>query len=64
MIRTLLVRTRMILFLLALQASSVLNLGAQTAPQTPSSDDEIQSHFAAAQKAQRDKDFAAAEREY
>jgi tetratricopeptide (TPR) repeat protein len=64
MIRVLLVRMRMIFFLLALPASSVLNLSAQTAPQPPSSDQEIQSHFAAAQKAQRDKDFATAEREY
>lgn len=64
MIGLLLVRMRMILFLLALPAVSSSNLGAQTAPQPPSSDEQIQSHFAAAQQAQRDKDFATAEREY
>jgi tetratricopeptide (TPR) repeat protein len=41
-----------------------LNLTAQTVPQQPASESEIQSHFAAAQQAQRRKDYATAEKEY
>lgn len=49
---------------LAMLAVSALNLAAQTAPQQPASEAEIQSHFAAAQRAQRQKDYATAEKEY
>ena len=49
---------------LAALAAAALNLAAQTAPQKPTSDAEIQSHFAAAQQAQRQKDYATAEKEY
>ena len=49
---------------LAVLAVSALNLAAQTAPQQPASEAEIQSHFAAAQQAQRRKDYATAEQEY
>jgi tetratricopeptide (TPR) repeat protein len=45
-------------------AVSALNLAAQTTTQKPDSDAEIQSHFAAAQQAQRQKDYATAEKEY
>jgi len=45
-------------------AAAALNLSAQTAPPQPASDAEIQSHFAAAQQAQRQKDYATAEKEY
>jgi tetratricopeptide (TPR) repeat protein len=55
--------TPRVLALLAL-AVTALNLAAQTAPQQPASDTEIQSHFAAAQQAQRQKDYATAEKEY
>jgi tetratricopeptide (TPR) repeat protein len=52
--------------LLALVALAVagLNLAAQTTTKNPASDPEIQSHFSAAQQAQRQKDYATAEREY
>src|SRR3984957_5706720 len=52
--------------LLALVALAVaaLNVAAQTTTQKPDSDAEIQSHFAAAQQAQRQKDYATAEKEY
>jgi len=49
---------------LASLASSALTLSAQTASQQPPSEARIQSHFAAAQQAQRQKDYATAEREY
>jgi tetratricopeptide (TPR) repeat protein len=49
---------------LAALAAAAANLAAQTVPQQPASDAEIQSHFAAAQQAQRQKDYAAAEKEY
>jgi tetratricopeptide (TPR) repeat protein len=49
---------------LAVLAAAAFNLTAQTAPQQPASDAEIQSHFAAAQQAQRQKDYATAEKEY
>jgi tetratricopeptide (TPR) repeat protein len=45
-------------------AAAALNLAAQTVPQQPASDAEMQSHFAAAQQAQRQKDYATAEKEY
>lgn len=58
--------TRFALRLLALTAlaAAALNVTAQTAPQQQASDAEIQSHFAAAQQAQRQKDYASAEKEY
>lgn len=58
--------TKFALRLLALVAVAVsaLNLAAQTTTQKPDSDAEIQSHFAAAQQAQRQKDYATAEKEY
>jgi len=58
--------TKFALRSLALVALAVaaLNLAAQTTTQKPASDAEIQSHFAAAQQAQRQKDYATAEKEY
>ena len=50
--------------MLAALAAPALNLAAQTTTQKPDSDAEIQSHFAAAQQAQRQKDYATAEKEY
>ncbi len=41
-----------------------LLLAAQAVPLRPNRDSELDSHFAAAQQAQRDKDYATAEREY
>src|SRR6202030_2937744 len=57
--------TKFALRLLALVALALaaLNLAAQTTTQKPASDAEIQSHFAAAQQAQRQKDYATAETE-
>src|SRR6202045_3050667 len=52
------------LFALVALALAALNLAAQTTTQKPASDAEIQSHFAAAQQAQRQKDYATAEKEY
>jgi tetratricopeptide (TPR) repeat protein len=49
---------------LASLAAAALNLTAQTTTQKSASDAEIQSHFAAAQQAQRQKDYATAEKEY
>ena len=45
-------------------AVAALNPAAQTTTQKPDSDAAIQSHFAAAQQAQRQKDYATAEKEY
>src|SRR6202051_717842 len=45
-------------------AAAAFNVAAQTTTQKPASDAEIQSHFAAAQQAQRQKDYATAEQEY
>ena len=58
--------TKFALRLLALVALAVaaLNLAAQTTTQKPDSNAEIQPHFAAAQQAQRQKDYATAEKEY
>jgi tetratricopeptide (TPR) repeat protein len=58
--------TKFALRFLALVALAVaaLNLAAQTTTQKPDSDAGIQSHFAAAQQAQRRKDYATAEKEY
>lgn len=52
------------LLVLASLAATALNLAAQTAPKQPAPDAEIQSHFAAAQQAQRQNDYATAEKEY
>jgi tetratricopeptide (TPR) repeat protein len=49
---------------LASLATAVASLAAQTAPQQPASNAEMQSHFAAAQQAQRQNDYATAEKEY
>ena len=57
-------RIRISLLLLAVAATPALKLRGQDAPRRPAPDSEIQSHFAAAQQAQRDKDYATAEREY
>jgi tetratricopeptide (TPR) repeat protein len=52
------------ILVLASLAAADLILAAQAAPQQPASDVEIQSHFAAAQQAQRQNDYATAEKEY
>jgi tetratricopeptide (TPR) repeat protein len=57
-------RFRILLLLLALPAAVALKLAGQTAPLHSARDSAIESHFAAAQQAQRDKDYATAEREY
>jgi tetratricopeptide (TPR) repeat protein len=49
---------------LPLAALAVANLTAQTVPHQASSNAEIQSHFAAAQQAQRQNDYGTAEKEY
>ncbi|MGA7633693.1 MAG: tetratricopeptide repeat protein [Terriglobales bacterium] len=51
-------------FLLAVLMAFALLLAAQAVPLRPNRDSELDSHFAAAQQAQRDKDYATAEREY
>src|SRR6202051_532964 len=45
-------------------AAAAFNVAAQTTTQKPASDAEIQSHFATAQQAQRQKDYLTAEKEY
>jgi tetratricopeptide (TPR) repeat protein len=57
--------TRFALRLIALAtlAAAALNVAAQTAQQ-PASNAEMQSHFAAAQQAQRQSDYVTAEKEY
>ncbi|MGA8232352.1 MAG: tetratricopeptide repeat protein [Candidatus Acidiferrales bacterium] len=50
--------------LLLLLGAPVLDLGAQSASAPTAGNSAIESHFAAAQKAQRDRDYATAEREY
>jgi tetratricopeptide (TPR) repeat protein len=57
-------RLRAAVLALAALAAAAFNVAAQTAPQQPASDAEIQSHFAAAQQAQRQSDYATAEKEY
>jgi tetratricopeptide (TPR) repeat protein len=52
------------LFALAALTVAALNLTARSTTQRPASDAEIRSHFAAAQQAQRQKDYATAEKEY
>lgn len=50
--------------LLLLLGARVLDLGAQSAAAPAAGNSASESHFAAAQKAQRDRDYATAEREY
>jgi tetratricopeptide (TPR) repeat protein len=57
-------RFRILLLLLATLTAPTLNLAGQAIPSNAARDSAIESHFAAAQHAQRDKDFATAEREY
>ena len=57
-------RFRALLFLLAIGAACVMSLAGQTGPLHSARDASIKSHFAAAQRAQRDSDYATAEREY
>jgi tetratricopeptide (TPR) repeat protein len=57
-------RFPILLLLLAMLAAPTLKLTGQTVPSHAARDSAIESHFAAAQQAQRDKDFATAEREY
>jgi len=57
-------RFRILLLLLAMLTVLALKLAGQTAPLHSARDSAIESHFAAAQQAQRDNDYATAEREY
>src|SRR5882672_1502422 len=57
-------RFRILLLQLAKLTTPTLKLAGQTVPSRPAQDSVIESHFAAAQRAQRDKDYPAAEREY
>jgi tetratricopeptide (TPR) repeat protein len=60
----LILRFRILLLLFATLAVLALKLAGQTAPLHSARDSAIESHFTAAQNAQRDKDYATAEREY
>jgi len=55
---------RILLLLLAMLTAPTLKFAGQTVPLHSARDSAIESHFASAQKAQRDKDYATAEREY
>jgi tetratricopeptide (TPR) repeat protein len=57
-------RFRILLLLLTMLAALALKLAGQALPPHSASDSAIASHFAAAQQAQRDKDYATAQREY
>ena len=61
---SIILRFRILLLLFAMLAVFALKLAGQTAPLHSARDSAIESHFTAAQKAQRDKDYATAEREY
>ena len=61
---SIILRFRILLLLLGTLAVLALKLAGQTAPLHSARDSAIESHFTAAQKAQRDKDYATAEREY
>ncbi len=61
---SIILRFRILLLLLATLAILALKLAGQTAPLHSARDSAIESHFTAAQNAQRDKDYATAEREY
>jgi len=57
-------RFRILLLLLAMLTTPTLQLTGQTVPSRAARDSAIESHFAAAQQAHRDKEYATAEREY
>jgi tetratricopeptide (TPR) repeat protein len=57
-------RFRILLLLLAMLMAPALKLAGQTAPLHSARNSAIESHFSAAQQAQRDQDYATAEREY
>src|SRR5713101_6062920 len=57
-------RFRILLLQIAMLTAPTLKLAGQTVPSHAARDSAIESHFTAAQKAQRDKDYATAEREY
>src|ERR1700722_2739412 len=57
-------RFRNLLFVLFMLAPIALKLAAQSDPSRAPQDSAIEAHFAAAQQAQRDKDYNSAEREY
>jgi tetratricopeptide (TPR) repeat protein len=57
-------RFRILLFLLVMLAASALKLATQSVSSHSPQDSAIESHFVAAQQAQRNKDYASAEREY
>jgi tetratricopeptide (TPR) repeat protein len=57
-------RFRILLLLFATLAVLALKLAGETAPLHSARDAAIETHFTAAQNAQRDKDYATAEREY
>ena len=61
---SIILRFRILLLLFATLAVLALKLAGQTAPLHSARDSAIESHFTAAQNAQRDKDYATAEREY
>jgi tetratricopeptide (TPR) repeat protein len=61
---SIILRFRILLLLLGTLAVLALKLAGQTAPLHSARDSAIESHFTAAQNAQRDKDYATAEREY
>ena len=57
-------RFRILAPLLVLLTAPALKLAGQTVPAPTAKDPAIESHFAAAQRAQHDKDYGTAEREY
>ncbi len=61
---SIILRFRILLLLFAMLAVLALKLAGQNALLHSARDSEIESHFTAAQNAQRDKDYATAEREY
>src|SRR5271165_6602699 len=61
---SIILRFRIYILLLALLTILALELAGQTTPLHSARDSAIESHFAAAQQAQRSKDYATAEREY
>jgi tetratricopeptide (TPR) repeat protein len=61
---SIILRFRILLLLFATLAVLALKLAGQNAPLQSARDSAIEFHFTAAQNAQRDKDYATAEREY
>jgi tetratricopeptide (TPR) repeat protein len=57
-------RIRILAFLIVLPFGPTLKSAGQTVPVPNAKDSAIESHFAAAQRAQNEKDYATAEREY